>query len=557
MMNLKHIICALVAVLPFSQFSVVESAEPPANFDVLILNGIIIDGSGMPGVRGDVGIVGGRITAVGKLADATAKTVINAMGLVVAPGFIDLHSHADRGILQYRSAENYIRQGVTTLVCGNCGGSPTDVAEFFGKLKSKGTGPNIALLIGHGSVRQAVMGRVNVEPTAEQLAEMRKIVRQAMSDGAVGMSTSLRYGPGAYARTEEIVALAKEIAPFNGFYATHMRDEGTRILAAVEEALEIGRRAGIPVHISHHKISSASVFGLTRLTLERIEKARKAGVDVTLDQYPYGAGSGGMSLYVPQASLSGGIEAYRKRIADPKQKQQILESVEELLVRKIYEADQSPADPEDTAVALARIQVARASQDAKLEGRHLTEILRSQKKEVTLRNGAELLIELVSHGTGGINHTLDARPGGDVDRVMQFPLTSVASDGSVFQFGYRHPHPRSYGCFPRVLGHYVRERKILSLEQAIHKMSALPARRLKWTDRGNLAVGYWADVVVFNPKTISDKATFLEPHQYSVGVEHVLVRGRFVLRSGKMTNQLPGQPVGLVSRKTKNKSEMN
>lgn len=516
-------------------------------FDILIRHGTVIDGNGKPGLRADVGIRDGRIAAVGKLDDASADILIDATERVVCPGFIDLHSHADRGILQFRGAENYIRQGVTTLLCGNCGSSPTDVADFFRKLRQKGTGPNIALLIGHGSVREAVMGRINVAPTDKQLDEMKRLVRQAMQAGAVGMSTSLRYGPGAYADTEEIVALTKQIKPYGGFYATHMRDEGTRILEAVEEALEIGRRAGVPVHISHHKISSASVFGLTRLTLARIDKARAAGVDVTLDQYPYGAGSGGMSLYVPQASLSGGLDAFRKRIADPKQKARILAAVEELLIRKIYEADQHVTDPAHTAVALQRIQVARAKHDSNLEGKNLTQILQSRGKDVTLRTGAELLVELISQGTGGINHTLDDRPGGDVDRVMQHPLTSIASDGSVFLFGSGHPHPRSYGCYPRVLGHYVRKRKLLTLEQAIHKMTQLPAQRLGRRDRGRLETGTVADVVVFNPRTISDKATFVEPHRHSVGIEHVIVRGRFVLKFGKMTDELPGRPLSLTT----------
>ncbi len=517
-------------------------AEPP-EFDILIQNGTIIDGTGKQGFQGDVGISGRRIVAIGKLGGAPAKQKIDATGLVVCPGFIDLHSHADRGILKFRAAENYIRQGVTTLVCGNCGSSPVDIGKFFLDLREQGSGPNIAMLIGHGSVRQQVIGRLNVPPNDKQLPEMKRLVRQAMKDGAVGMSTSLRYGPGTYATTEEIVALAKEIEPFGGFYATHMRDEGTQILDAIEEALLIGTQAKVPVHISHHKISSASVFGLTRLTLDRIERARASGMDVTLDQYPYGAGSGSLNLYVPQASLSGGMDAYRKRVADPKQRSQIAAEVKKLLLRKLYEAGQSADIPEHTAIALARIQIARATHDETIEGKNLVEILESKTKDVTLSNAAELLIDLVSQNVGGINHTLDARPGGDVDRVMQHPLTCVASDGSVFQFGGGHPHPRSYGCYPRVLGHYVREREVLTLEQAIHKMSALPAQRLRLPDRGHIKKNYWADLVVFDPKKISDRATFVEPHRHSQGVQHVLVRGKFVLKSGKMTGDLPGGPL--------------
>ena len=519
------------------------SAAP--TFDVVIRGGKVVDGTGASGAMADVGIRDGKIAAIGDLKASSGEVEIDATDHVVCPGFIDLHSHADRGILQFRSAENYIRQGVTTLVCGNCGGSPTDVAGFFADLRKTGTGPNIALLIGHGSVRQQVIGRLNVAPSESQLNEMKQLVRQAMRDGALGMSTSLRYGTGTYATTGEIVALAKEIKPFGGFYATHMRDEGTRILEAVEEAFEIGRQSGVPVHISHHKISSTSVFGLTRLTLASIDEARRSGLDVTLDQYPYGAGSGNVSLYVPQASLSGGLEEFKKRIADPAMRAEIIAGVEELLTRKIYAARQRTDDPTHTQVALSRIQIARASHDPKLEGQNIVQILQSRNQPVTLSNGAELLLELVANDVRGINHTLDASPGGDVDRVMQHPLTCVASDGSVFEFGSGNPHPRSYGCYPRVLGHYVRERKLLSLETAIHKMTQLPAKRLGWSNRGLLAPGKWADVVVFDPKTIDDQATFLDPHRHSVGVKHVLVAGQFVLQAEEMSGELPGRPVGL------------
>ncbi len=517
-------------------------AADPHRFDVLLRGGLVVDGSGRSPFRADVGIIAGRIVAVTRLDDAGGAEVIDMSHRVICPGFIDLHSHADRNILEFRGAENYIRQGVTTLVCGNCGSSPTDVSTFFKQLRAQGTGPNIALLIGHGSVREQVMGRVDRAPTAKELEEMKRTVREAMKAGAVGLSSGLRYGAGAYARTDEIVALAKEIAPQGGFYATHMRDEGTRILAALEEALEIGHKAGVPVHVSHHKISSASVFGLTRQTLARIDRARRQGVDVTLDQYPYGAGSGSVGLYVPQSSLAGGVAAFRRRIADVQQKAAIVLAIEDLLVRKLYEADQSPADAEYTAAALTRIQIARAPHDTKLEGLNLTEILKSRKQPVSLHNGALLLVELVALGVRGINHTIDARPGGDVDRVMKHPQTCIASDGSVFGFGEGNPHPRSYGCYPRVLGHYVRNRKLLTLEQAIHKMTGLPARRLGWKDRGLVKPGYWADLVVLDTTTVTDKATFLAPHQHSVGIDHVLVRGRFVMKSTSMTGQLPGQP---------------
>lgn len=511
--------------------------------DVLIRGGIVVDGSGRPGVQADVAIDAGRIVAVGPQLKVTGKETIDARDRVVCPGFIDLHSHADMEILKFRAAENYLRQGVTTLVCGNCGFSPVDVGKFIEQLRDGGTGPNIAMLIGHGDLRKQVVGPRNVPATAEQMTQMKQRVRAAMEAGAVGMSTGLTYSPGAYGTTEEIIELAKEIAPFGGFYATHIRDEGTKVFEALDEALKIGREAKVPVHISHHKISAASVFGLTRLTLQKIEEARATGQDVTLDQYPYGAGSGYLSFYVPQESLSGGTEAYRKRIADPTERAKVVAGVEEVFRRKLFEKGRDPDNVDHAAAALSRVQVARAPHDPKLSGKNLTEILRARGDEVTVRNGAEVLADLVAYETLGINHTLDDAPGGDVDRVMQFPLTSIASDGMVVEFGKDNPHPRCYGCFPRVLGHYVRERQVLKLEQAIHKMTQLPAERLGWKQRGRIAPSLRADIVVFDPKTVSDKATFFEPHQYSVGIEHVLINGRFALQAGRLTDILFGRPL--------------
>lgn len=534
------ILLALVAGTVGDQRATVFAAD----FDVLIRRGQVLDGTGKPAVQADVAILNGRIAAIGDLSGKTAQETVDATGRVVCPGFIDLHNHSDSGILKFRSAENFIRQGVTTLVCGNCGSSPVNVREFFGQLREGGTGPNIALLIGHGSVRRAVIGTQNVLANDTQLAEMRRMVRQAMQDGAVGMSTGLVYSPGAFAPVEELIALAKELQPFGGFYATHMRDEGPRVLEALEEALRIGREAGVPVHVSHHKISSASVFGLTRQTLARIDRARASNSDVTLDQYPYAAGSGGLSFYVPQPSLAGGIDAYRQRIADLKQRAEIVAAVERVFIDKLLEAGQTFDRPADAVAGLSRIQIARASYDTTLEGQTVAQILKSRKLEPTLRNGAELVVELVGREVGGINHTLDGEPGGDVDRVMLHPQTSIASDGHVLEFGSGHPHPRCYGCFPRILGHYVRERKLLSLEEAIHKMTLLPARRLGWTDRGVLEQNAWADVVVLDPTTVADRATFDKPHQQSVGIDHVLVNGQFVLKAGKMTDRRPGRPVG-------------
>ncbi len=542
-LNISSFFLLAIAVLGWPLSDSTAQEQTPAAVDLIIRNGTVIDGTGRPRIKADVAIDDGRILAVGSMLKMTAKETIDARERVVCPGFIDLHSHADRGILEHRAAENYIRQGATTLVCGNCGISPADVADFLSKLRDGGAGLNIALLIGHGAVRREVIGTLNVPPSPEQLVEMRRRVREAMQAGAVGMSTGLTYSPSAYGKTDELIALVKELAPWRGFYATHIRDEGTEVLAALDEALTIGREAGVPVHISHHKISAASVFGLTRLTLQRIDEARAAGQDVTLDQYPYGAGSGGLSFYVSQGALSGGMDAYRRRIADPQQRAEIVAGVEHVFVRKLFEAHQRSDHPEHAAIALTRVQLASDPLEPKLAGQNLAELLRARGMSVTVHNGAEVLVDLVGHNAVGINHTLDDRPGGDVDRVMQHPWTSIASDGDVFAFGKDNPHPRSYGCYPRVLGHYVRERKLLTLEDAIRKMTQLPASRLGWSDRGTITKGQCADLVVFDPSTVADRATFLAPHQHSIGIEHVLVDGQFVLKGGQMTGRLPGRPL--------------
>lgn len=520
-----------------------KSAEPIT--PTLILRGAkIVDGSGGPAFVGDVGIADGRIVRVGKIEVTVAGAkVVEAGGLVLTPGFIDLHNHSDRAVLDHPQVVNYLYQGATTLLCGNCGSSPTDLPELFARLREVGTGPNIAMLVGHGSVRGDVIGQVDAPPSPDQLVAMQQLVTDAMEAGAVGMSTGLRYRLGAYASTTEVVELARQLAPYGGIYATHMRDEGVKILPAFEEALEIGRQAGVPVHVSHHKISSASVWGLTEETLRRIDAARAAGMDVTLDQYPYGAGSSNLSLMVPQSSISGGMAAFRERISDPQQKAEILAAVKELMVRKLFEKDVDIESPKEVRTALSRIQIAQISGQQDVEGLNLAQILDRRKVPLSVDTGAELIVELVAGGARAIYHCIDDRPEGDADRVMQHPQTCISSDGYVFPFGQGSPHPRSYGTYPRVFARYVRERPVLSLEEAVHKMTALPAARLGMVDRGLIKPGYWADVVLFDPEKITDQATFLKPHQYSTGVEHVLVRGVFALRDGKPTGLRPGRPV--------------
>lgn len=541
--SLRFGILSVAAAVLFAMARPELAAQEAPTHDLLIRGAQVLDGSGAPARLADVAIRGGRISDIGQLAGVRAKRTIDAKGMVLSPGFVDLHSHADRAIRSRRDAENYVRQGVTTLLVGNCGGSPTDATAFFRSLHEGGAGVNIALLIGHGSVRVVEMGDRSVPPSVEQLEAMRSRVARMMEAGAVGLSTSLRYRPGAYAEMPEVLAVTREIVPYGGFYATHMRDEGLKIEAALEEALHIGREAGVPVHVAHHKISSASGWGMTRLTLDRIDRARAGGMDVTIDQYPYGAGSSGIALMVPQHLVAGGRQAFRQRIADPEVRRQTLEAVETEILEKMFEKEDDPRNAAQVRVALTRIQVARLADDTSLEGMNLSEILERRGTPLSVRAGAELVLELVGRGAGAIYHTIDDRPGGDVDRVMRHPQTCIASDGVLPAFGEGHPHPRSYGTYPRVLARYVRERGVLTWEQAIHKMTGLPAQRLGWSDRGLIKTGYRADLILFDPERIGDTATFAKPHSHAEGVSHVWIGGVPVLDGGALTENRPGRPV--------------
>ncbi|MCI0693030.1 D-aminoacylase [candidate division KSB1 bacterium] len=497
-----------------------------SKLDIVIRNGQIIDGTGTPGFRADLGIKDGKIVEIGNLRERKSKRIVNAEGMVVAPGFIDMHTHAERKIVEIPSVENYIRQGVTTVVGGNCGGSPYPIGEFLQKVERTGMGLNLALLVGHNTVRRKVMGTENRESTPEELAAMKKLVEAAMQEGAVGMSTGLKYIPGAYAKTDEVVALAEVVAGFGGFYATHMREEGIGLIAAVQEAIEIGRKANIPVQISHHKAVGKSMWGSSVKTLQLVDDALSEGLEVTLDQYPYTATSTGLTVVFPAWALEGGDEKIKTRLEDPK----LREKIKEEIVRNIL-YDRGGGDP-------ASIVVSSYPPDSTLEGKNLAEITHKRGQEPTAANAAETLMDLQLAGDGrGIYHCLVEE---DIERIMKHPRVMHASDGSTIEFGKAKPHPRSYGAFPRVLGRYVREKNVISLEEAIRKMTSLPAQRLELEDRGILKEGRWADVVVFDPQTVSDRATWTEPHQYPEGIPYVLVNGKLVVAEGKWTGDLPG-----------------
>lgn len=498
------------------------------DFDIIIRGGRIVDGTGSGAYRADVGIKNGRITEIGKLQAGKSGRIINTEAMIVAPGFIDIHTHADRQILQSPSAENYIRQGVTTVVGGNCGSSTYPVGEFLKKVDDKGTALNFALLVGHGAIRKKVIGEENREPTAEELSEMKKMITQAMLDGAVGMSTGLTYVPGTYSKTDELVELAKVAAGYGGFYATHMRSESLRLIEAVEEAIEIGRRANISVQISHHKVAGVKLWGRSVKTLDLVNNAVKEGIDVMLDQYPYTRSSTGLSIMFPAWSREGG--KLNERLEDAKLRGKIKKAIVKRFM-DIYDSGCGDGP--------SKILISSCSTEPNLIGKNIAEITRMRGKEPTLENAAETIMDIQYKGrAGAIYHSMCDE---DLERIMKHPRVMHASDGSAVTFGRAKPHPRNYGTFPRVLARYVREKKMISLPEAVRKMTLLPASRLKLKDRGVLKKGMAADIVVFNPKSVADKATWQKPHQYAEGIPYVLVNGQLVIDDNKRTEAFPGK----------------
>jgi N-acyl-D-amino-acid deacylase len=504
----------------------VPAALPAADFDVLVKGARVVDGTGNPWYRADVGVLDGKIAAVGSLGQLSATRVVEARDRVLAPGFIDVHTHVEDQVENFPDAANFLRDGVTTIVTGNCGGSKTDLAAFFSRLEQLGLGPNVASLIGHNSVRRKVMGSENRLAEAQEIAKMQELVDAAMRDGAVGLSSGLIYVPGTYAGTDEVIALAETAARHGGVYATHMRSENLKVLQAIEEAIRVGKEARIPVEISHFKISSPRMWGRAEEIIALVDNARAEGVDVVVDQYPYEWSSTRLGTTLPSWARAGGHEKLAERLDDPATRARIAREAADQLEAQGYP---------DYSYAV----VATCTWDRSLEGKSIPEINTLRGRHPGVPNEIETILELMQGG--GAKMVFHKMSGADVERILLYPNTAVASDGRVIEHGVGVPHPRSYGTNARVLAEFVRHRKLLTLEDAVRRMTSLPARTFDLQDRGMIRVGGAADLVLFDPERVIDTATLTDPHSYSVGFALVLVNGSVVVEDDELTSARPGR----------------
>lgn len=512
----------------FTVAAALTAGAQQSRYDLLITGGTVVDGTGAPRYRGDVAITGDRVTVVSRtpIPRASARRVIEARGRIVAPGFIDLHAHLEP-LPQLPGARSAVTQGVTTALGGPDGGSPWPLAAYMAARDSQGIGINVAYLVGHNTVRNRVMGDANRAPTGEELARMRAMVARGMGDGAFGLSTGLRYVPGTYSTIDEVVALSQAAADSGGIYTSHLREEGLGLLNGVGEAIEIGRRAHIPVVLTHHKAVGQQMWGQSVASLALLDSARRAGVDVMADVYPYTATHTGIGVLIPGWALADGDTAFARRVADPA----LRDSITRGIVFNILN-DRGGGD-------LRRVQFSRVSWDPSLEGKTLFDWATRRKLAPTPENGAALVIEAQRNGgANAIYHVLDEA---DVRRIMRHPQVMIASDGRLSTPGDGHPHPRAYGTFPRVLGRYVRDEHVLTLEAGVHKMTEMPAVRLGLRDRGVLRAGAMADIVVFDAARIADRATFASPHRYAAGMHEVLVNGTRAVRNGRYMDTRSGR----------------
>jgi N-acyl-D-amino-acid deacylase len=523
-------------------------------FDLIVKNGIVVDGTGNPWFKAAVGIRDGRISDIGELSSSESDEVIDANGLVVAPGFIDMHAHSDFSLLINPLAESKVRQGVTTEVIGNCGFSAAPLNDFLKKqfrailpvleearlklswssmdeylkrLEKNGIALNAISLVGNGNIRALVMGYDSRRPSGSELEEMKKVLAETIEEGAVGLSSGLIYPPSCYADTRELIELCKVVAKYGGIYASHIRGEGETLIDSVREAIEIGEKSGVPVEISHHKASGKPNWGKVKQTLKMIDEARNMGVDVTCDVYPYLAGSTGLDALLPTHAWEGGVEKLIERLKNPRIRKRLRQEMKEGQSNLL------------TAGEWDSIMIAYCKGHREYEGKTIAEI--AEQKRI---DPFDLVFDLLIEEKASVMIVIFTMCERDMCTVLKHPATMIGSDSDSTApygvLGKGKPHPRTYGTFPRVLREYARRKKLLTLENAIRKMTSFPAQKLRLNDRGLIRKGMWADITVFNPEKIVDKATYLNPHQYPSGIEYVIVNGKLVIADGKHTRELPG-----------------
>ena len=513
--------------LNFFILLLVTSSCAKIEFDLLILNGTIIDGSGDASYQSDLAIKDDRIVKIGNLSSYDAKIIINAVDLIVAPGFIDSHTHAIRGIFDVPTAESSLLQGVTTLTDGNDGTSPYPINDHYAEIEALKISTNWAVFVGQGTVRQEVMGLEDRNPTGEELDQMKSMIADAMEDGALGISTGLFYVPGSFSSTQEIIELSKVAGGYGGIYISHMREEAADILKSINETINIGIEARIPVQITHHKIIGKANWGLAKNTLKLVDEAINRGVNVSIDQYPYTASQTSIRALIPQWAQAGGRKELLKRIDDPKSRKLLIDGIIERIL-----FDRGGGHPKN-------VFISKSSWDTSMEGKNLADLCNERGLEPTPYNAAIVVFDIIKGGgASAVYHAINSD---DVDLIMQHPMTSIASDGPLTVYNVGSPHPRTYGTFARVLGTYVRERNIISLEEAIRKMTSLPAKILSIDRRGLIKEGYYADITIFDKNVIADKSTFEDPHQYAVGVNSVIVNGIIVVENGMHNGNRPGK----------------
>ena len=510
-----YFIIAIIALI-----SITKRVIGPLDYDIVIINGEVFDGSGSQSKIQDIGIIGDEIIRIGNIELNNALKIIDASGLVVSPGFIDTHAHLDPmdNFINLSDGESHVRQGVTTSFGGPDGrGVPLKYGfkEFLDSIEKVGVGMNVGFLTGHNKIRRVVMNLENRDPTEDELNEMRMLASKAMEEGAFGISTGLKYLPGNFSKVEEVIEISKEISKMGGIYTTHLRDEGLKIIDAVNEAIQISKEADINVVLTHHKVIGKPMWGKSEMTLSLVDSARQKGIKIMTDQYPYSASHTGINVLIPTWARAGGSDEFKNRVSDEETRKKI----EEEIVFNILN-DRGGND-------LNRVQFSRVSWNPDLEGRTLKDWALMKGLEPTVENGAKLVIEAeLNGGAGCIFHAMDES---DVKNIMKYPHTMIASDGRLSEPGVGHPHPRAYGTFPRVLGKYVREDKVLELSEAIYKMTHLPAIAFGINDRGLIKKGMKADITIFDKNTVKDNATFTSPHQYPDGIKYVIVNGKLAV----------------------------